>query len=188
MIEWQQRRAARRQVPASGEAGEKIVTRALPSRDLRSRQPAIREATQKLITPVLRAWDMMLQIGDSTFKSGPEVEIEGRKTSLVVYGPRYDDNGRPLPGTVTITADAELRPGVDLSRIRWMIAEVKKWPDDLGEVVAAGDFRNGLVQTATIPEEWIRKATTVAVWVAPESGDVAWWNFKHRQREITPAP
>jgi hypothetical protein len=131
---------------------------------------------------------MVLQIGDSTFKSGPKVEIEGRTTSLLIYGPRYDDEGRPLPGTVTITADAELRPGVDLSRLRWMIAEIKKWPDDLGEVVTAGDFRTGLVQIGTIPSEWIRKATTVAVWVPPGSGDVAWWNFKHRQSESTPMP
>lgn len=188
MIEWQHRRAGRGTAAGPEISGAKLVTRALPSHDLRSAQPPIREATARLCKPVVRAWEMSLHIGDATFKGGPETEIEGRKTSLLVYSPQYDDAGRPLPGAVTITADAELRPGVELSRLRWMIAEIKKWPDELGEVVTAGDFGTGLVQTATIPPEWIRKATTVQVWVAPGSGDVPWWNYKHRLPQTAPPP
>ncbi len=183
MIEWRQRRAARGGGQAPATMGARLATRTVPSDKLRSAQPVIREATQRLVKPVLHAWELALQIGDTTFKPGPATEIEGRKTSLLIYSPRYDDEGRPLPGMLSITADAEVRPGVDLSRVRWMIAEVKKWPDELGEMVAAGDFRSGLVQDATISPEWIRKATTVRVWVPPGSGDVPWWNFKHRQRD-----
>ena len=186
LIEWQQRRTARGGGQALAPPGARLVTRAVPASKLRSMQPVIREASQRLVKPTLRAWEMALQIGDATFKPGPLTEIEGRKTSLLIYSPRYDDSGRPLPGTLTITADAEVRPGVDLSRLRWMISEMKKWPDELGEVVAAGDFRTGLVQEATIPPEWIRKATAVQVWVPPGTGDVWWWNFQHRQRDLPP--
>ena len=186
LIEWQQRRTARGGGQALAPPGARLVTRAVPASKLRSMQPVIREASQRLVKPTLRAWEMALQIGDATFKPGPLTEIEGRKTSLLIYSPRYDDAGRPLPGTLTITADAEVRPGVDLSRLRWMISEMKKWPDELGEVVAAGDFRTGLVQEATIPPEWIRKATAVQVWVPPGTGDVWWWNFQHRQRDLPP--
>lgn len=181
MIEWQQRRTVRAGGQAMAPPGARLVTREVPASKLRSTQPVIREATQRLVKPTLRAWKTALQIGDATFKPGPQTEIEGRKTSLLIYSPRYDDAGRPLPGTLTITADAEVRPGVDLSRLRWMIAEMKKWPDELGEVVAAGDFRTGLVQEATIPPEWIRKATSVQVWVPPGTGDVRWWRFRQAQ-------
>jgi hypothetical protein len=187
MIEWQQRRSARSRTAEGATNGAKLVTRALPSRAVRSLQPAIREATDRLVKPTLRAWNLELRIGDATFKSGPEVEMQGQKTSLLIYSPKFDDEGRPLPGALTITADAELRPGVDLSRLRWMVAELKKWPDEPGDVVTAGDFRTGLVQTATIPVEWIRKATSVWVWVPPGDRDVAWWRFRmNQQRKPTP--
>jgi hypothetical protein len=183
MIEWQQRRSARSRTANGAANGAKLVTRALPSREVRSLQPGICEAAQRLVTPTLHAWQVELRIGDTTFKPAPGTESTGEKPSFLIYSPRYGDDGQPLPGELTITADAELRPGVDLSRLRWMVAEMKGSPDDLGEVVNAGDFRTGLVQSATIPAEWIRKATSVFVWAAPEYGDAAWSRFRMKQKQ-----
>ena len=155
----------------------KVVTQTKPSTELRNAQPMIQKAERELTVPVLRGWDETLQIGATTYKPGPEVEINGRKTSLLVYAPGYDDEGKPLAGVITITADAELRPGTDLSRIRWLMAEVKKWPDELAEIFAAGNFRTGLVQTIHVPGEWTRKATMNSVWVQPGRLDPFWWQF-----------
>ncbi|HEX8295566.1 MAG TPA: hypothetical protein VF593_04665 [Chthoniobacteraceae bacterium] len=181
IVEWRQRRSARSRTTRPGNAGAKMVSRAAPSREVRSRQPAIREVTQRLAAPTLRAWKAELRIGDATFHGGPEVEIEGRKTSLLIYSPRSDEEGRPLPGTLTITADAQLRPGVDLSGLRWMIAEMKGGPHEIGGVVNAGDFSTGLVQTATIPVEWIRQATSAWVWAPPGEHDAKWLQFRQEQ-------
>ena len=180
-------RRARRVAPhAPAAPGAQIVSRGPAPGAMRSAQPAIVKATRELAVPVVRAWDAALQIGDAHFKSGAEVEIEGRKTSLLIYGPRFDDQGNALPGELTLTADAELRPGADLRRLRWIVVEMKKWPDEFGETIAAGDFRTGLVQTAIIPPEWIRKATSVHVWTAPGDDDVRWWNSRQRQPPAAP--
>ena len=179
--------ARQQRVPRPGATASapepQLVHRAPAPAARRSAQPALEKATREWTAPVLRAWEISLRVGDTTFKNGPEVEIEGHKTQLIIYSPRYDDQGNALPGELTLTADAELSPGTDLSRVRWLIAEMKKWPNEPGEVVAAGDFRTGLVQTATIPVEWIRKATTVQVWTAPGNGDVPWWRFRQRQED-----
>ena len=164
LIAAQDRRARRR---ASASPGAQTVLRGPAPAAMRSAQPRIEKATREFSAPVLRAWEASLRIGDAHFKGGPEVDIEGRKTSLLIYSPRYDDDGKPLPGELTLTADAELRPGADLSRIRWIVREMKKWPDEFGATIAAGDFRTGLVQVATIPPEWIRTATSIHVWTAP---------------------
>ena len=70
-----------------------------------------------------------------------------------------------MPQTLTITADAVLKPGTDLSRLRWRVAELKGYPDKIGEIAGQGDFRSGLVQTFKFTPEWARKATQVLVWV-----------------------
>jgi len=136
------------------------------------------ESACLLIVPALRGWTA-LDFGEGLiYKSGPEIDLNGRKVSLLVYGTTYDEEGKPLPATVTITADAELRPGTDLSRIRWLMAEATNWPDELGDVLAVGDFSTGLVQTIRVPGEWTAKSTGHYVWVRPGEQDLLWWQFK----------
>lgn len=157
--------------------GPKTVKQSKLTATLRNAQPVIQKAERQLITPVLRGLEAVLQIGNQTYNTA-EVTIEGRKTSLAIYSTSYDDNGNPLPGVFTITADAELKPGTDLSSIRWIMAELKGGPDGLGEVLAAGDFSTGLVQTITIPGEWTKKATRASVWVSPGGLDSLWLHYK----------
>ena len=58
---------------------------------------------------------------------------------------------------------------MDLSRLRWQVAELKGWPDKIGEIAGHGDFRTGLVQRFTLTPEWARRATRVAVWMEAAS-------------------
>jgi hypothetical protein len=68
---------------------------------------------------------------------------------------------------IRIVAAAALKPGVDLSKLRWQLAEMLGWPDKLGRILQSGDFRTGLVQEVISPPEDARKATQVSIFVAP---------------------
>lgn len=177
MLAWQSLRASRVREAGNGHILPKLVTKASPVAELRSALPALRSATSTLVEPVLRDWKATLKIGQTTYNEGAEVDFGGSKGRLLVYSPGYDETGSVLAGSLTMTADAELRPGTDISRIRWMMGEMKSL-SKLGTVFAAGDFSTGLVQTVTIPTEWIRKATMSVVWVHPGNSDVLWWDFK----------
>jgi hypothetical protein len=181
MLAARQRRARHQIVTAKEPSGPQIVMRSKPTVELRSTQQAISRAEHQLVAPVLRDWKLALQIGGQTYESGPPIDADGREPSITVYSPQYDDSGNPLPGSLTITADAELKPGTDLSRLRWIVAELKGWPDQLGEVLQAGDFATGLVQTVTIPGEWTKKGSYVNVWARPGGLDALWWRYKMRQ-------
>ncbi len=148
--------------------GQQLVTQAKPTAEIR-RSPAV---VAKAAAPAaqaaaltLRGWHLGLDTGRQKIEKPLPLDPSKNEPGIVAYAPGYDDEGRPLPAVITITADAELRPGVDLSRLRWQVAELKGWPDKIGEIAGQGDFRSGLVQTFTLTPEWARRATRVVVWV-----------------------
>ena len=168
MITWQAERDARKHASISSHPVPKTVVQSEQNRDLRGAQPHIREVGQELTAPILRDWKGVLESAGMTFRGGPPTTIKGESVSIAAHGVYYDQSGKPLPGVLTIIADAELRPGADLSRIKWVVAEVIDFPDKLGAVMASGDFSSGLVQTVPISGEWMKKVTVAYVWT---SGD-----------------
>jgi len=165
-------RAFRARLLAAGHPAGKFVVQNKRNEDLRQLQPAVVSISRKLMAPVLRDWSAVFRNGSTVLKTGHPVRIEGRDATPIFYSPQYDANGRPLPANLTMIADAELKPGTDLSKLRWIVAEMVKWPDQLGEVVASGDFSTGLVQEVTIPPNWVLKATLAYVWVDGSPGDI----------------
>lgn len=157
----------------------KIVTKAKDRATLRSVQPSIQDAAQTLTQPVLRALDGVLNFGKSNFKFIHGVDTGKEKQDLLIYSPQYDDSGNPLPATLSINADAELKLGADLGQIRWMMHTIGS-RESPPEVLAVGDFRTGLLQNITIPGAWITKATSIAVWLTPGPPDAHWERFKNR--------
>ena len=159
------RRIARRQTNAGRILYPQIVTRVKPTKELRkAAQPALTQGQ----APALRGWRLTLETGGRTYeRPEPDPKAEPNAPRIIPYAPGYDDNGKPLPLKIRITADAELKPGVDLSKLRWQVAEWIGWPDKLGKVLQSGDFRTGLVQEVVSPPEGARKATSVGVWVVP---------------------
>jgi hypothetical protein len=110
----------------------------------------------------LRGIDATLQIGDQKYQSGAEFEMNGHPTKLLVFARGASG------GTLTITADAELEPGVDLSRLRWRLVQRRNGSTSSDKTVMEGTFESGLVQTLTIPSELWNTVWTVQVRVAPE--------------------
>ncbi len=158
-------RIARRQASAGKILYPQIVTRVKPTKELRkAAQPALTQGG----APALRGWSVTLDTGRHTYESPkPDPKADPNAPGIIAYAPGYDDEGKPLPLKMRITADAELKPGVDLSKLRWKVAEWIGWPDKLGKVLQSGDFRTGLVQEVVSPPEDARKATSVGVWVIP---------------------
>ena len=158
-------RIARRQANAGKILYPQIVTRVKPTNALRkAAQPALTQGQ----APTLRGWRLTLDTGRQTYESPkPDPKADPNAPGIIAYAPGYDDNGKPLPLKMRITADAELKPGVDLSKLRWQVQEWIGWPDKLGKVLQSGDFRTGLVQEVVSPPEDARKATSVGVWVVP---------------------
>jgi hypothetical protein len=91
---------------------------------------------------------------------------------IMPYATQYGEDRKPLPITLSIAADAELKPGTDLRKLRWIVAEMTKWPDELGEVAAIGDFSSGLLQTVTLKGKWLDKGICTYVWVDGTSDDI----------------
>jgi len=148
--------------------GQQIVTHSKPTPELRRVQESAAKPENLPVrqSPLaLRGWHLSLDTGRQKIDKPLPLADRKNDAGIIAYAPGYDDEGRPLPLVITITADAELRPGVDLSRLRWQVAELKGWPDKIGEIAGQGDFRNGLVQTFTLTPEWARRATRVMVWV-----------------------
>ncbi len=148
--------------------GQQLVTQTKPTPELRRAQASMAKLDRPApSTPslTLRGWHLGLDTGRQKIETPMPLHESKSDPGIIAYAPGYDDEGRPLPAVITITADAELRPGVDLSRLRWQVAELKGWPDKIGEIAGHGDFRTGLVQSFTLKPEWARRATRVAVWM-----------------------
>ena len=158
-------RIARRQANPRKIPHPQIVTRVKPTKELRkAAQPALTQGQ----APALRGWRLTLETGGRTYESPrPDPKADPTVPGIIAYAPGYDDDGKPLPLKIRITADAELKPGVDLSKLRWQVAEWIGWPDKLGKVLQSGNFRTGLVQEVVSPPEDARKATSVGVWIVP---------------------
>ena len=158
-------RIARRQANAGKILHPQIVTRVQPANELRK---VIQTAPSPPQMPQLRGWKLTLETGGRTYESPkPDAKADPNAPGIIAYAPGYDDDGKPLPLKMRITADAELKPGVDLAKLRWQVAELLGWPDKLGKVLQSGDFRTGLVQEVVSPPADARKATSVGVWVVP---------------------
>lgn len=150
--------ATERRLAAAGSTARKAVTQGKPTSELRRMKPP--DPASRDRSPVLRGLTIALDTGARVYR--PPVRPDDSGPSITAYAPAYDAEGNVLPAVITITADAELRPGVDLSLLRWSVRELKGL-DDFGAVVGEGDFRSGLVQTFTLTPEWVRKATAVIV-------------------------
>jgi hypothetical protein len=161
-------RMARRPRAAGHEpiASRKLVTGSRKASGLRSLRPTLRKAPA--VPLIVDDWNLTLETGGRSARSQPTPRVNvppDQRMRIIPFAPAYDDNGNVLPGVITITAEAALQPGTDLSRLRWRVAELKGFPDKLGETAAEGDFRTGLVQTATLAPEWMKKALHVNVWI-----------------------
>jgi hypothetical protein len=165
------------QLRAAGTLAPQIVIQTEQDSQLRQAQPQIAKEAQKLSAPVLREWHEIFQNGDQTLKMSPGVKAGNIMISLTAYSPRYDNNGKLMPETLTIVADAELKPGTDIHKLRWIVAEMTKWPNELGDVMATGDFSTGLVQNVPISEKWVEKVKFTYVWI-DEPNDDLHRNFK----------
>lgn len=155
-------RLSRRPAPMSS---PQMVTHTKPLSELRRAEPAMRPSRVTDSPPILLGWHLSMDTGQRTYKSSTLTDRSAGEPSIIAYAPGYDDEGNPLPATLTITADAALRPGVNLSRLRWRVMELVGWPDQFGQQVGAGDFRGGLVQHFVLTPEWTRKATSVQVYM-----------------------
>ncbi len=149
--------------------GQQLVTQIKPTPELHRAQTSdSNPGTLAAPTPQMpfRGFKYTLDNGREKVGGGGELEAGKNKPELGTgLQPDYH-KGWPLPAVVTLTADAELRPGVDLSHLRWRVAEAIRWPDGIGEIAGEGDFSSGLVQTLTIPGEWWeRRALRIEVWV-----------------------
>jgi hypothetical protein len=145
---------------SAGIAAPKKVTQAKQEENLRQRSPALRKIAGP--APKLRGIDATLQIGDQTYHTGAEFEMNGHPTKLLITRP--GERG----GILTITADAQLEPGVDISRIRWRILKMGGGSGASGETVMQGTFETGLMQTCTIPPELETSDWRLRVDVVPE--------------------
>jgi hypothetical protein len=173
MILWQAERKKRLQSLAAGRKSAKTVVQSMENSQLRQQQPGINTATSQLTAPVLRGWHAVLENNGQTIEDkGGGQNVGGMNISVVPFAPAFDAHNNPLPMTLTLVADAELKPGADLSKIRWIVAEMKKWPDVLGETMATGNFSTGLVQSVPITGKWVQKATLTYVWTAGPSGEM----------------
>lgn len=158
----EQTQRRREMTPAPGRIGRQVVTKAKANAQLREAYPPLQTARGNVR---LEDWHYTVKSGEQVYTSSPDSDAPFR---LTAYTPAYDENGNPLPVTVTVTADARLEPGADLGDLRWKVSEVVGIDAQnrlkTGAVIQTGDFRTGLVQTITIPAEWTRKATSIEVW------------------------
>lgn len=144
--------------------GSKIVTKLKNDHSIRqTRMPAPAREAASAGTAVLRGWHLVLNTGTRDYSSSKN-DSSRAEPKIIAYSPEYNEDDTPKPIRITINADVELRPGTDLSRIRWKLSELKGWPNNFGAEIASGNFASGLVQTCEIPSEWARKATSVLVW------------------------
>ena len=158
-------RIARRNASAGKVVHPQIVTRAKPANELRK---TVQAAVPQDETPQLRGWTVTLETGGRIYQSPKQDSGKEPGTpNIIAYAPGYDEQGKPLPLKIRIVADTELKPGVDLSKLRWQVAELLGWPDKIGKVLQSGDFRTGLVQEVVSPPEDARKATRVSINVVP---------------------
>jgi len=104
-----------------------------------------------------------MHVGDREYR-GPADRLDQPSDSpkIIAFAPGTDDAGNPLPQRITITANAELRPGLNLRKLRWAHRELLGL-EKYGATISEGDFRTGLVQEVTVPPEWSRKATAVLI-------------------------
>lgn len=161
-------RPARTEVFEAMRPGRQLVTQEKPTLGLRRTESAAVVAKtpgDESSPTTFRGWHLSLDTGRQKIESPRPLDAARKGPGIIAYAPAYDEDGKPLPLVVTITADAALRPGADLSRLRWRVAELKSWPDKIGEIAGHGDFRSGLVQTMTLTPEWTRRATVVTVWL-----------------------
>jgi hypothetical protein len=177
MIDWRKDRGSRGKAQASHTSEPRVVPEAKRPAQLRSAQPTIRNASGTLVEPVLRSWGLTLKTGDSTYTPQESIIVNGESLRAGHFTPQYDEAGNPLPGTITLTADAELRPGAELRHIHWAIARFVKevGPQEMFDV---GDFSTGLVQTITIPPEWMRVSLTARVWYDTRDVNRVWREMK----------
>lgn len=125
------------------------------------RQPMLAEPSAVDDAPRLKGWQVTMQVGDREYR-GPADRLDEPSDTpkIIAFAPTNDEAGNPLPQRIKITADAELRPGLNLRKLRWAHLEllgIEKY----GVTISEGDFRTGLVQEVAVPPEWSRKATAV---------------------------
>ncbi len=155
------REPSRQMDAANRKIGRQVVTQRKANVDLHQASKPLQAARGNVR---LNDWHLSLQSGDRVYD---EPEAKNGMPKLIAYAPASDEAGDALPVTVTITADASLEPGADLGDLCWEVSELLGMDEKLnpktGRVIVRGNFRSGLVQTAVIPAEWARKATSVSV-------------------------
>lgn len=111
--------------------------------------------------PRTKGWDIKINTGQLEKSMHVNEETDTDDPSVISYHAELDDQGRPKPVAITITADAFLAPGIDLRRMRWRVVEVIGYPDKYGQEIASGDFHSGLVQHYTLAPEWTKKVIAI---------------------------
>jgi hypothetical protein len=169
-VQNEQRRIA--QLRAATSSAPQMVTQTEQDSQLRRAQPNLTAVAQKPVAPELRTWEATFNNGETSQSSGPISNVYETETRFMAFAPRRDANGKALPMTLTISADAELKPGTDLHKLRWIVGENVAAPNEIGDIMAAGDFSTGLVQTVTFSSEWADKPTLTYVWGDGTSDDI----------------
>ena len=131
------------------------------------RQPRGAEPTALDDAPQLKGWQVTMSVGDREYRGAADrFDQPSDAPKIIAFAPGSDEAGNPLPQRITITADAELRPGLNLRKLRWAHKELLSL-EKYGVTIFEGDFAAGLVQEVTVPPEWSRKATAVLIHVQP---------------------
>jgi hypothetical protein len=112
-----------------------------------------------------RNFDFDVDIIEGATQHGKSSDGDAQNSrKLLLYSPKYDDVGNPLPLQTRIQCDTELSEGVELSKIHWVITELPDPADRKPlKVIAHGNFKSGFTQIAVIPSQWANKATQVCV-------------------------
>ena len=158
LITLQTLRKLQKQAAATARAPQ-IVSARKPELVLRNAQPPIPRAGK----PILRGWTV--SIGSGKNKDEATSGLNGKMDDQPLLTPWTEE---PIP--MTITADAALLPGTDLSQIRWKVTQMEKvkgQPEKEIKVLAEGNFSTGLVQSCTLSVEDGFWATILISWPDP---------------------
>jgi hypothetical protein len=123
--------------------------------------------TSKLhVEPKLQKWAVEGKQGGEESIPKKWISLDGTAPELIAFAPRFDEKGKPLPMEVTLTADIELRPGVDLRRLHWTISRLRsKWEGPSGKVLHSGTFSGTLSCTVALTGQEVVQGFETLVFV-----------------------
>ena len=119
-----------------------------------------------LVEPRLKSWSLEgRQAGEIAIEKSV-LELGDTGNHFKAFVPRRDEQGNPLPMEIVLTAEVDMKPGVDLRRLHWAVRHLPKALDGpSGEIIQTGTFSGALNRKVTVPGELVLQGLEVSVFL-----------------------